>query len=116
MYPLDIPIDAAQRLFLNLAEVSQQLESQPRFYNSLTSNCTNELAKAANMVRPGTIPPNIALVLPGYADKVLYDLGFIPHDQPLEEVRRKYYVSDIVKATYEQPDFSSLLRSQLSSR
>jgi hypothetical protein len=115
MYPLSIPNDAAQQLFKNLAEASQHLETQPRFYNSLTSNCTNELAKAANMVKPGAIPPNIALVLPGYADKVLYDLGFIPHDLPLADVRRKYFISDTVAATYEQPDFSSLLRARLTA-
>jgi hypothetical protein len=48
MYPLRIPGEAARELFLQLAHASQQLESQPRFYNTLTSNCTNELAKAAN--------------------------------------------------------------------
>jgi hypothetical protein len=113
MYPLNIPLDSAQQLFLSLAETTRQLETQPRFYNSLTSNCTNELAKVANKVQPGAIPLNIALVLPGFADEVLYDLGFFPHDVPLDQLRQKSFISDFVKANYDRPDFSVLLRSKL---
>jgi hypothetical protein len=114
MYPLLGSMDSARRLFLDLADVSQQLETQPRFYNTLTSNCTNELAKAANLAQPGAIPPNIALIFPGYSDNVLYDLGFIPNDAPLETVRQRYAISDAVAATIEQPDFSRLLRLRLN--
>jgi hypothetical protein len=53
MYPLTIPIEGARELFLQLARATQELETRPRFYNTLTSNCTNELAKAANKVKPG---------------------------------------------------------------
>lgn len=113
MYPLDVPAESAQRLFVSLAEATRDLETQPRFYNTFTSNCTNELARVANMVKPDTIPPNIALVLPAYSDEVLYDLGFIPHDLPLDTLRERSYVSDIVEANYERGDFSSVLRAHL---
>jgi hypothetical protein len=53
MYPLLGSMESARRLFLNLAEESRQIEQQPRFYNTFTSNCTNELAKAANHAQPG---------------------------------------------------------------
>lgn len=115
MYPLVGSMDSAWRLFLDLAEVTQQLETQPRFYNSLTSNCTNELAKVANQAQPGAIPPNIALILPGYAASLLYNLGFIPTDAPLETVRQRYAISDTVAATVDQPDFSRLLRQRLNT-
>jgi hypothetical protein len=116
MYPLTISSQSARALFLQLAHASHQLETQPRFYNSLTSNCTNELAKAANRVRPGAIPPNISFVLPGYSNAVLYDLGFIPTDVPLEELDQRYAISDIVMASYEQEAFSRLLRLELEKR
>jgi hypothetical protein len=114
MYPLVGSLDSARRLFLDLADVSQQLETQPRFYNSLTSNCTNELAKVANQAEPGAIPPNIGLIFPGYADRELYNLGFIPRDAPLETIRERYAISDAVQASVDQLDFSRLLRSRLN--
>lgn len=116
MYPLVGSMDSARQLFLDLAVVSQQLETQPRFYNTLTSNCTNELAKVANEAQPGAIPPNIALIFPGYADNFLYDLGFIPHDAPLDTVRQRYAITDVVAATIDQPDFSRVLRLRLNIR
>ncbi|HEX8967937.1 MAG TPA: DUF4105 domain-containing protein [Chloroflexota bacterium] len=116
MFPLVGSMDSARKLFLDLAEVSRQLETQPRFYNTLTSNCTNELAKVANQAQPGTIPPNIALIFPGYADNLLYDLGLIPNDAPLDTIRQRYAITDVVKATIDQPDFSRLLRLSLTSR
>ena len=114
MYPLIGSMDSARQLFLDLARVSQQLETQPRFYNTLTSNCTNELAKVANEAQPGAIPPNLALILPGYSDEVLYDLGFIPNDAPLEAIRQRYAVTAAVIATIDQPDFSRQLRVRLN--
>lgn len=116
MYPLVGSMDSARQLFLDLAVVSQQLETKPRFYNTLTSNCTNELAKVANEAQPGAIPPNIALIFPGYADNFLYDLGFIPHDAPLDTVRQRYAITDVVAATIDQPDFSRVLRLRLNIR
>jgi hypothetical protein len=116
MYPLRISAEGARELFLQMARATLELEARPRFYNTFTSNCTNELAYAANRVRPGAIPPNVALVFPGYADEVLYDLGFIPTDAPLAEVSRRYFITDLVLAHHEQPDFSARLRRALAER
>jgi hypothetical protein len=115
MFPLNIPLEAAKQLFRDLAEVTRQLGVKPRFYNTLMSNCTNELAKAANMVQPGAIPPNIGLVLPGYSDEVLYKRGFLPNNVPLEQLRQRVYISEFVKANYERADFSTRLRSYLNA-
>ena len=115
MFPLQIPPAAAQQLFRQLAEVTQYLATEPRFYNTLLSNCTNELAKAANLVQPGAIPPNIGLILPGYADQVLYKLGFLPTDVPLDQLRQKSYISQVVEAAYERPDFATQLRAYLNA-
>jgi hypothetical protein len=115
MYPLVGSADSARRLFLELARTSQQLETQPRFYNSFASNCTNELAKVANRAEPGMVPPNIALIFPGYADSVLYDLGRIPNDAPLPSIRQRYAITDTVAATLYEPDFSNLLRARLET-
>jgi hypothetical protein len=114
MYPLIGSMDSARRLFLNLAEASRELETRPRFYNTLTSNCTNELAKAANQAQPGAIPPHIALIAPGYSENLLYGLGFIPIDAPLETIRERYAITDSVAALVDQQDFSRLLRLRLN--
>ena len=115
MYPLTISNNGAKQLFLQLAQASLNLESQPRFYNTLTSNCTNELAKAANQVKANAIPFNIALNFPGYADEELYKLGFIPNNIPFEDLKRRSYISDIVGKNYNKADFSRQLRIGLQA-
>ena len=114
MFPLLIPEASTIRLVERLAATTAALEREPRFYNSFTSNCTTELALAANGVRPGAIPVSIAWWLPGYSVDQLYDLGYIPHDRPLEEIRRRYYISDLVRQIHADPDFSGRLRASLA--
>lgn len=113
MYPLTISPDATKKLFLETAQKTQNLETNPRFYNTFTSNCTNELAKVANQVKPNSIPFNLALFLPGYSIEELYKLGYIPNNQPLEQIKQKYYVSDLIRELQNQPNFSQLLRQKL---
>lgn len=86
MYPLDITSTTARGLFVDLARATEELETVPQFYNTLTSNCTNVLADSANRVNPGSIPWNFARIFTGYADNKLYDLQLIPHDKPFEEI------------------------------
>ena len=69
---------------------------------------------AANSVRPGAIPVSIAWWLPGYSVEQPYNLGFIPHDRPLDEIRRLYYISDLVRQIHADPDFSVRLRASLA--
>ncbi len=116
MYPLTISSESSKKLFLELAKTTHELETQPRFYNTFFSNCTNELAKVANRVKPNSVPFNLALFLPGYSVEELYQLGFIPNDQPIEKIKQRYYVSDLIKETYREASFSALLRNKLLTK
>jgi hypothetical protein len=72
VYPVAIT-DAQERVLLTrLLERTQALEQQPRYYNTLFSNCTNELAKAAGF---HWAP---AYVLTGRSDEYLFRRGVIP--------------------------------------
>ena len=115
MYPLTIPRESAQALLLELIRTTSALETHPRFYNSLTSNCTNELARVANEVHPDTIPFDKALILPGYADELLYRLGFIPTTSSLAELQDRVFITDEVQRDLDRPDFSAALRASLAS-
>ena len=113
MYPLLISRESVVHLVEQLARSSAELEQEARFYNTLTSNCTNELAKNANSLQPGAIPTSIAWWLPGYSVDQLYDLGYIPNDRPLADIERRYAITDIVRQIHHDPDFSSTLRARL---
>lgn len=76
-YRLDVTPAQARQILTHFIERTNALAQSPRFYNTLTSNCTNELAKAVNGAFPGALPWHYAHVLTGYSAERLHALGFI---------------------------------------
>jgi hypothetical protein len=74
VYPVAIENERRDQLLRRVLERTQELEARPRFYNTLFSNCTNELAKAAGL------DWNYAFVLTGRSDEFLFREGIIPGD------------------------------------
>lgn len=113
MYPLAIDKTFSKQLFLDLVNVTNELYEQPAFYNTLTQNCTNTLAHSVNRVQPGTIPPAIARILPGYSDEFLYRMNYIADLGTLEEIREKYFINTIIATIHHDERFSTELRNAL---
>jgi hypothetical protein len=116
MLPLTIPQEDAQKILLQMLENTQMLQEHPQYYNLLLRSCNNELAHVANETHPGAIPPSFAIYLPGYAAELLYKLGYIPHDKPLDDVLSHYMITDFVTAHYKDQDFSNELRDFLARK
>jgi hypothetical protein len=68
---------AQARLMLEklLHSINEQY-TDPQFYNSLTHNCTTSLAPMLRWINPG-FTGDIRLLINGYSDKLLYDLGYL---------------------------------------
>jgi hypothetical protein len=74
VYPLKLSGVQMQALLVNLLKTGAELESHPRFYNTLFHNCTNELAKRAGLSW------NYAFVLTGKSPGLLFRKRLIPGD------------------------------------
>ena len=79
-YKLDLPTDRAMVIFDHFVKRTNDLAERPRFYNTLHSNCTNELAKGVNDAFPGALPWHRSWVMTGRSAKWLHKLGFIGDD------------------------------------
>jgi hypothetical protein len=90
MYPLAIDAEAAQRYFRRLVEKTNELAGRPRFYNTLTANCTNLLAEIANESRPGAVPYDISWNFPGSSDLFLIRIGLIKGVGTQEETQAAF--------------------------
>lgn len=116
IYPLLISKDTMKRLFIDIAQASNKIESEPQFYNTISSNCTNTLADSANRVNPRSIPWNFARIFTGYSDNVLYKLKLIPYEKSFEETFEKAHIDQIIKninSNYTKEQFWNELKSQL---
>jgi len=122
LYPLIIDPPLTHALFRDLAQETQVLSERPRFYNSLTENCTNALVHIVNRHRPGTLPWGASWHLPGYADEYLMKRGFIAVDGgSVEATQARHELgahSPAVAAIARDPPeaFSAELRAAASSR
>ncbi|HSG08758.1 MAG TPA: DUF4105 domain-containing protein [Longimicrobiales bacterium] len=76
-YRVTIPADAAARIFTKFAEETRDLAGTPRWYNTVTNNCTSSLIRYTNESEPGAIPLHYSYVLTGKTDDYLMRLGYL---------------------------------------
>lgn len=87
LYPMELSKEDSRALFLSLTEETNILAEHPRFYNTLTANCTNILAKIVNKHYPGTLPYDPSWNFTGYADLYLFKEGLIAQTGTPEETQ-----------------------------
>jgi hypothetical protein len=90
VYPIDLPPERKERFLRNLLAKTQSLSGTPRFYNTLFSNCTNELAKTANL------PWRPAYILTGYSAEELFKMKLIPGES-METARAQALLTEEIK-------------------
>jgi hypothetical protein len=113
MYPIVAQPDQIARLLRDMLTTANTLREKPRFYNTLTGNCTSKLRDEVNNVFPHRIPPTWKVVLPGYTDTLLRDLGLLKGETEIDKIRTLYRVDEIGAAIGDVPEFSRLIREGL---
>lgn len=101
----------ARKLFLDVIERVNDLYRTPEFYDTISNNCTSNIVKHINRLHPGQISfydPRV--LLPGYADQLAYELGFLDKKKPFAELREEARVSDLANRYSDRKDFSQLIR------
>lgn len=111
IYPLTLSAEQRQSFLRGLLERSIDIQVHPRFYNTLASNCTNELAKAAKLAW------HHSWILTGYSPQRLYDLKMIP-GPTFKAARERAFIADQLRAWNDLPsrDFDRTLLAELRRR
>jgi hypothetical protein len=118
-YRLNLTREQAREVFLHFVERTNALTERPRFYNTLTSNCTNELAKAVNDAFPGALPWHYSNIFTGFSAERLYGLGFLAgDDEGFDALTAQAEVGAATRALAEAPEglFSPAWRARLADR
>ena len=112
VYPVRATPEQVRLLLLRLLERAQRLETQPEFYNTITSNCATNLVDAVNAIAPHRISSSWVLVVPGYSDALADRLGLLDTKLPLAEARRRFRVNARARVAADAPDFSARIRAR----
>ena len=112
LYRVRGPIENARRLFLEYVRAINGLRTQPRFYDTLTTNCTTTILLHTR-VNPGHLPLSWKVLLSGYAAEYVYDHGRLDTSLPFEDLRHRSRINDAARAADRAPDFSRRIREGL---
>lgn len=105
--------EQARALFVDVMKRVNKLYEEPEFYNTITNNCTTNLVEHINRLAPGTVPYDYHVLLPGYSDRLAYDLGLLETDLPFERARQRSRVNYVAYLHRDAPDFSRRIRQAL---
>jgi hypothetical protein len=110
LYRLEMTPEQRRQLFLSYLELGNDLDRKPRWYQTITTNCTTVIWRLARLVAPG-IPLDWRVLLSGHVPDYLYDIGVISNDRPLEEVKRTAPITAKAQALPNDADFSQGIRA-----
>jgi hypothetical protein len=94
LYRVNASPDAMRTMFVDMLQRANELRERPEFYNTLTNTCTTTLVHHVNRMIPDRIPLRAGVLLPGYSDRLAYELGLIDNSIPFEELRRKSRINE----------------------
>jgi len=109
LYRLRTPPERARALLVEYIKQANDLAARPRFYNTLTTNCTTTIF---NMMRAVTssIPFDWRIILTGHLPSYLYEHGAVDTRISLEELRQRADVTGRVYGNLSDAAFSSRIR------
>jgi len=93
LYRLRMTPAAMRRLFLAYVGEANSLVGRPRFYHTLTGNCTILVYRMLRRV-VGPLPLSYRLWLSGYLPEYVYGVGGLDMRYPLEALKRLGYISE----------------------
>src|SRR6202795_3994151 len=109
LYRLRMPVSAMRSLFLAYVEEANTLVRAPRFYNTITVNCTTLVYQMMQRI-VGYLPLSYRLILSGYLPEYVYRVGGLDQRFSLEELRALGRISERAKEADRSDAFSADIR------
>jgi len=111
LYPIQTTRENMRAMFVAMLDRVNQIYGQPEFYNTLSNNCTINIAAAVNMVVQDRIKNiSVTYVLPAYSDKLAYREGLIDSELSYEELQEKYRIDTLAQEYGDGENFSQAIR------
>ncbi|MFN3580284.1 MAG: DUF4105 domain-containing protein [Pseudomonas sp.] len=109
IYRTRIKDDQARRLFAAFVEEANQLAATPRFYHTVTANCTTLVFRMMRKIIPD-LPLDYRLLLSGHLPSYVQQVGGLQKELSLDELQRRGRITDRALQAGEAEDFSRQIR------
>lgn len=109
LYRIDMPADIRRQLFLSYIEQANQLIEEPRFYNTVTANCTTLVFGMMQHISGG-LPLDARLLLTGYLPSYIDELDGLTDGFDLEQLRTAGRITERSKQAANSENYSKIIR------
>jgi hypothetical protein len=109
LYRLQLPQEAMRSLFLGYVGEANSLVDSPRFYNTITVNCTTLVYQMMKRI-VGRLPLDYRLLFSGYLPEYVYRVGGLDRRYSLEELRERGHISGRAELSDRSENFSADIR------
>jgi hypothetical protein len=109
LYRVRMPLSAMRSLFLAYVDQANSLLTTPRFYNTITANCTTLVYHMVTRI-VGYLPLSYRLLLTGYLPAYVYRVGGLDLRYTLQQLRVMGRITDRAKQSGRSETFSADIR------
>jgi len=114
LYRIHMPLDNARSLFLAYVDSANRLRDTPRFYHTVTGNCTTIVFQMARRIVPG-LPLDYRQLASGYLPEYFFDLNVLQGADSAAQYRERGRYTDRARAHGDAPGFSQAIRQGVPS-
>ena len=109
LYRLQMPVKNMRALFIGYVGEANALVETPRFYNTVTVNCTTLVYHMMKRI-VGYLPLDYRLLLSGHLPEYVYEVGGLDRRYGFEELRNRGRITDRARQSDRSDSFSSDIR------
>jgi hypothetical protein len=109
LYHIRMPVEHMRSLFLSYVNEANTLVNTPRFYNTITVNCTTLVYHMMNRI-VGRLPLDYRLLFSGYLPEYVYEVGGLDSRYSLEQLKTFGRITDRARAADQSATFSQDIR------
>ncbi|HZJ92394.1 MAG TPA: DUF4105 domain-containing protein, partial [Thiopseudomonas sp.] len=109
LYRIDMPEDIRRQLFVSYIEQANQLMDEPRFYNTVTANCTTLVFGMMQHISGG-LPLDSRLLLTGYLPSYVEELDGLTDGFDLAQLRSAGRITERSKQAKNNENYSKIIR------
>ncbi|WP_332022586.1 DUF4105 domain-containing protein [Rudaea sp.] len=109
LYRVQMPTAQMRSLLLAYMDAANRLVETPRFYNTITGNCTTIVYQMVSHIIGG-LPLSYRLLLSGYLPEYVYAIGGLDQRYPLEELRARGRIGERARQADRSATFSADIR------
>src|SRR5262249_30412856 len=114
LYPVKTTRERMRTMFVEMLARANRLSLEPAFYNSLTNTAPPNIVAHVNPLAPRSIPFSYKTLLPASSDRLAYELGLIPDDQPFDRVQAAHRIDLVAQQGPVGSDFSRRIRERVA--